>query len=89
MSELEEQTIMEMFSVPHSMAKDAIKSAGKDITKISKYVKKQAKKKRNALGVCKLCGRKLTDPLSVSRGYGVECYEKVGVKKKYIDIVGE
>jgi hypothetical protein len=37
----------------------------------------QPQKKFNGVGHCKRCGRKLTDPKSVMRGYGPKCWEKM------------
>ena len=36
--------------------------------------------KRPKHGYCKACGSKLTDPVSIERGYGRECFPEGGVK---------
>jgi len=33
-------------------------------------------------GTCKRCGRKISDELSLDRGYGPKCYEKVQTEEK-------
>lgn len=73
MDEQEEQAVMDMFSVPREVARDAISKAGKDIKRIKRYLNKSEKK----IGYCKICGKKLTDPESVRRGCGSECYKRV------------
>ena len=73
MNEKEEQAVMDMFSIPREVARDAILKAGKDIKRIKRYLNKSEKK----IGHCKICGKKLTDPESVRRGYGSECYKRV------------
>lgn len=73
MTEQEEQAVMDMFGIPRDLARDAILKAGKDIKKIKRYLNKSEHK----LGHCKMCGKRLTDPESVRRGYGSECYKRV------------
>lgn len=73
MTEQEEQAVMDMFGIPRDLARDAILKAGKDIKKIKRYLNKSEHK----LGYCKMCGKRLTDPESVRRGYGSECYKRV------------
>ena len=85
--EMQEQIVMDLFSVPHKLARDAIHKAGNELKDIKHYINKRSRP--NVYGKCRYCGRKLTDPISIQRGYGLECYNKYGVKKKYIDLLEE
>jgi hypothetical protein len=83
MNEQEEQAVMDMFGIPRELARDAIVKAGKDIKRIKRYLNKTEK----SVGHCKMCGKKLTDPESVRRGFGSECYKKVLQEKiGFIDL---
>lgn len=73
MEEQEEQAVMEMFSIPRELAREAISKVGKNIKRIKKYLNKPQK----SAGRCMLCGKKLTDAESVRRGFGSECYKKI------------
>lgn len=75
MNEQEEQAVMDLFGIPKDLAIEAINKAGKDIKKIQGYLNK--KNSEHLVGHCKICGKKLTDPESVRRGYGSECYKRV------------
>lgn len=33
---------------------------------------------------CKLCGKELTDPESIARGYGPECYKKAKLFTNFV-----
>lgn len=77
MEEQQEQLIAEMFGVPDEWAREAMSKVGTEIKKIRRYLKKKEKREHSKAGLCKLCGRKLTDPDSIKRGYGSECYNKV------------
>lgn len=39
--------------------------------------RERLREQRRALGVCSECGRGLTDPLSVSRGIGPDCWSQL------------
>lgn len=75
MAEQQEEVIAEMFGVPTELASEAIQKVGKDINRIKNYIVNHSKEK--VIGKCKMCGKRLTDPESVSRGYGEECYRKI------------
>ena len=75
MDEQQEELIAEMFGVPRELASEAIHKVGKDINRIKNYISSHSKEKM--VGKCKMCGKRLTDPESVLRGYGEECYNKM------------
>lgn len=82
LTERQEEVIAEMFGVPTELASEAIQKVGKDIKRIKAYIVNHSKEK--AVGKCRLCGKRLTDPESVRRGYGEECYLKM--RQRQFDI---
>lgn len=68
----------EIIYTSHSL-KDAWEHAETDRDNILYGKKKYEKKKiiREREGYCKRCGRKLTDPESIRRGYGPKCWVKI------------
>lgn len=74
MEEQEERVVEELFGIPNELAREAIQHAGKDVERIKRYL--QSKTKTKDYGVCKICGKKLTDPQSIARGCGIECYNR-------------
>lgn len=78
----EERVVCELFSVTEDEARNAILSAGREIKSIQRYFRKRA----NKVGVCKYCGRKLTDNESVMRGCGKTCYNRIHNNKEKITL---
>lgn len=78
----EEEILMEMFSVSREWAADAIIYSKGDMSKIKEYLKRRAAKSRTKPKKCIMCGKMLTDPDSIARGYGAECYKKISTKDK-------
>ncbi|MGB9815476.1 MAG: DUF6011 domain-containing protein [Thermoplasmata archaeon] len=57
--------------------KDAWEYAERDRDEMLHSRQNNTQKKFYGVGHCKRCGRKLTDPKSVMRGYGPKCWEKM------------
>ena len=89
MEEQEKEVVMILFGVPRELAIEALQKAGKELKRIRKYIMNKARKKGVESVRCKMCGKKLTDPDSISRGYGSECYEKLMAEKYSFDFGGE
>lgn len=77
MEEYEERFLMELFNASEDEIKTAIGKVGTDIRKIRRYVNKVRRREIYPPCRCKICGRLLTNPESIVRGYGSECYGKI------------
>lgn len=83
MEDIEAEMIVNMFSVPKEWAEEAIEWSGGELKKIREYLKRKSRRAQIKPTKCILCGKKLTDPDSIARGYGEECYKKIQNKDKY------
>ena len=88
METIEEQLIVDLFSVSEELAHEAIVNSRGNIRKIKSYIKRKIKKENVQPTKCKLCGKRLTDPESIERGYGSECYKKLNTARREISIFG-
>ena len=88
MENIEEQLIIDLFDVPDKWAQEAIAKSNGDMRKIKTYLRRKARRENAQPTKCKLCGKRLTDPESIERGYGSECYKKQNSVGKYVNIFG-
>lgn len=65
------------FGLSKEAAADAVDNGGSEIESIRLYLESKGEELRDKLPKCLCCGKKLTDPISIKRGYGEECYRKV------------
>jgi len=68
--------IMTTFGVDEQLAQELFNKCGYNLRKVKRYLSRRVKEKLAPIK-CLCCGRKLTDPKSIKRGYGDECYKRV------------
>lgn len=77
MEEYEENLISSLFEISKEEARNVIKKVGTNINKVRKHIEKEKRNEIYQPCRCKICGRMLTNPESIVRGYGSECYNKI------------
>lgn len=66
------------FGVSKEMAERAVNAGLTDIDEIRAYLESLGELKENNIQhKCLCCGRPISDPISVRRGYGEECFRRV------------
>ena len=77
----DENFIMGLFDLDRNEAHKVVRKFGSNTKKIEKYLEREELKKKYKPCRCKMCGKLLTNPESIIRGYGNECYEKINIKR--------
>jgi len=65
------------FGLSKAAAAEAIDNCGSEIEEIRTYLESKGEDLKGRLPKCICCGKKLTDPISIKRGYGEDCFRKV------------
>lgn len=74
--EEKEELIASIFNISIELATECLNNTEGDLDAIREYISNKGNNKVMTVR-CKYCGRRLTDPESVKRGYGEDCYRKI------------